>query len=88
MHNVRKAELHTAPPGTSPLEGLLTPEEVALVLGVTHAAVRRAIREGRLCAWARAGVYLIPLEELATWQPVRGRGRRKPAPEPAARVAE
>jgi excisionase family DNA binding protein len=84
MRAYRPRTAHVPPPGTSPLEGLLTPEEAAIAMGVTHAAVVRAIREGRLRAWARAGVYLIPAAELETWQPVKGRGRRKtrlPAPQ-------
>ncbi len=74
-----KTLLHTPPDGSSPLDGLYTPEEAALEAGVSMAAVRLAIREGRLRAWARAGVYLIPAAELAAWQPVRGRGRRRAA---------
>jgi excisionase family DNA binding protein len=70
------AAQHLPPQGSSPVEALLTPEEAARQLDVSMAAVRRAIREGRLRAWARAGVYLIPAAELAHWQPVRGRGKR------------
>lgn len=73
-----KTELHVPPLGESPLAGLYTPEEAAIASGCTMQAVRRAIREGRLRAWARAGVYLIPAAELTAWQPVRGRGKRKP----------
>lgn len=73
----RKASQHLPPPGTDPLADLLTAQEAALLAGVTQNAVLTAIREGRLRAWARAGVYLIPAAELAAWQPVRGRGKRR-----------
>ena len=65
------------PKGKNPLDDLFTPQEAAREKNVSATAVARAIQEGRLAAWKKGPVYLIPRRELDRWEPVRGRGRRK-----------
>lgn len=65
------------PKGKNPLVGLFTVPEAAREKEVSVSAVSTAIQKGKLAAWAKGPIYLIPEKELANWQPVRGRGRRK-----------
>lgn len=67
------------PKGRNPLADILTAPEIAKEKEVSATTVVRAVREGRLPAWEKGGVYLVPRREVWKWQPVKGRGKRKRA---------
>lgn len=56
--------------------GLLSTKDAGARLGVGAAAVRRAIREGRLPAYHVGGVYLIDARAVAAYARRRARGGR------------
>jgi hypothetical protein len=65
------------PKAKTPFLGLMTVEDVAGKKEVERSAVVKAINRGDLPAWHWKGQYWIREADLGSWQPVRGRGRRK-----------
>lgn len=72
------------PRGRNPFANVVGVPEAATMKGVAQSAVVRAINEGRLSAWTVGRMHFMRREDVEEWQPVRGRGRRKPEGKPDA----